>query len=82
MLAALAGNMASVLRVHPHTLSYFNELAGGPDKEGEHLLCSNIDQGRDLLFLKRWLEEHPQAQPRELANHTLSNLHPGVVGID
>ena len=55
--AILLGALAvSTLRVHPHELSYFNEMAGGPSRGGRHLLDSNLDWGQDLLELKRVLE--------------------------
>jgi hypothetical protein len=31
------------LRVYPHGMSYFNEIAGGPDNGHAHLVDSNID---------------------------------------
>lgn len=55
--AILLGALAvSTLRVHPHELSYFNEMAGGPSRGGRHLLDSNLDWGQDLLELKRLLD--------------------------
>jgi hypothetical protein len=50
---------ASVLRVTPHHLSYFNELAGGPTRGMLYLDDSNIDWGQDLPSLRRWLDAHP-----------------------
>lgn len=46
----------SVLRVHPHHLAYFNELAGGPARGVEWLADSNLDWGQDLPALARALE--------------------------
>jgi hypothetical protein len=76
----LIAAIASVLSVHPHYSSYFNEAAGGPDHGQEHLLDSNIDWGQDLLFLKRWLNEHTQEQPLKLAYYNI--IDPRIVGID
>ncbi|MBN1908518.1 MAG: glycosyltransferase family 39 protein [Pirellulales bacterium] len=59
LVVALTWSVGSSLWVYPHSLSYFNELAGGPRRGGEHLLNSNIDWGQDLLYLKRWLDDHP-----------------------
>jgi hypothetical protein len=70
----------SSLAVHPHYLSYFNEAAGGPDNGHKHLLDSNIDWGQDLLFLRDWLERHPEARPLHLAY--FNQIDPGIVGID
>jgi len=65
--AALIWSVGSSLYYYPHSLSYFNELVGGPKGGHYHLGNSNIDWGQDLLYLKRWLDEHPEAQPLHLA---------------
>jgi hypothetical protein len=65
--AALAWSIASSLWVYPHSLSYFNELVGGPTGGPKHLIHSNVDWGQDLLYLARWLDEHPEARPLKLA---------------
>lgn len=57
----------SSLWVYPHSLSYFNELVGGPRNGHYHLLNSNIDWGQDLWYLKQWLKEHPEAKPLYLS---------------
>ncbi len=67
IVAALAWSAASSLWVYPHSLSYFNELVGGPRNGHRHLLDSNIDWGQDLLYLKRWCHAHPEARPLRLA---------------
>jgi hypothetical protein len=54
---------ASSLSVSPHFISYFNELAGGPNNGHRCLLNSNIDWGQDLLYLKQWQEQHQDARP-------------------
>ncbi|MDZ4848533.1 MAG: glycosyltransferase family 39 protein [Pirellulaceae bacterium] len=59
----LAYSIASSLFVYPNSLSYFNELIGGPAHGSEHLIHSNIDWGQDLIYLKRWLDAHPDAEP-------------------
>jgi hypothetical protein len=64
---ALLWSVGSSLWVYPHSLSYFNELVGGPTGGHYHLGNSNIDWGQDLLYLKRWLDEHPEARPLCLA---------------
>lgn len=47
----LAASVASSLQVHPHSLAYFNEAAGGPENGWRHMLGSNFDWGQDLLVL-------------------------------
>jgi len=61
--AALAWSVTSSLWVYPHSLAYFNELVGGPTGGHAHLLSSNIDCGQDLLYLKSWVDDHPESQP-------------------
>jgi hypothetical protein len=79
---ALIWSVGSSLYHYPHSLSYFNELAGGPIRGCEHLLDSNVDWGQDLLLLKKWLKEHPDVQPIGLAySLPASLLDPVDVGI-
>lgn len=47
---------AETLAVHPHELSFFNRLAGGPEKGSLWLNDSNLDWGQDLVRLARELE--------------------------
>lgn len=63
---ALVWAILSSMLVYPHSLSYFNEFAGGPVNGHKHLLNSNIDWGQDLLFLREWIKRHPEAKPLHL----------------
>src|SRR5207253_6666000 len=54
---------AASLAVFPHSLAFFNCLAGGPAAGPRHLLGSNVDWGQDLLLLARWARQHPEARP-------------------
>jgi hypothetical protein len=80
VVVAVGVNVLSTVRIHPHYLSYFNELAGGPENGWRHLLESNIDWGQDLLFLKRWVKEHPEACRLRLAYY--GGIDPHLVGLD
>jgi hypothetical protein len=60
---ALLWSVASSLSVYPHSMSYFNELAGGPRNGHHYLIDTNIDAGQDLWFLKEWYDAHPEARP-------------------
>jgi hypothetical protein len=51
-LAALPGS----LLIHPHYISYFNELVG-PSNGYKYLADSNIDWGQGLLQLKEYLDQ-------------------------
>jgi hypothetical protein len=61
-------------------MSYFNELVGGPENGGKHLLDSNIDWGQNLFQLKEWLDEHPEARPLQLAYY--GSVEPAVLAFD
>ncbi|MGB4873666.1 MAG: hypothetical protein WBP47_26705, partial [Candidatus Promineifilaceae bacterium] len=50
--------LAVTLWIHPHYLSYFNLLAGGPANGGRILVDSNIDWGQDLLRLQQWMADN------------------------
>jgi glutamine amidotransferase-like uncharacterized protein len=58
----LLWSIGSCLSVFPHTMSYFNELVGGPTQGHYYLLDSNIDWGQDTLRLKKWLVKHPETK--------------------
>lgn len=47
------------LRISPHYLAYFNEIAGGPRGGSQYLIDSNLDWGQDDGALVRFMEEHP-----------------------
>ena len=48
----------SVILIYPHFLSYFNEIAGGPNNGYLYTVNSNLDWGQDLKRLKKWIEEN------------------------
>ncbi len=48
--------VASALSVFPHSLSYFNALAGGPRNAWRYFLESNLDWGQDGYALQAWLD--------------------------
>jgi dolichyl-phosphate-mannose-protein mannosyltransferase len=60
---ALTWAVSSSLAVYPHSLSYFNELSGGPRNGSFHLLDGNVDWGQDLLHIRDWIDSHPNAKP-------------------
>jgi hypothetical protein len=63
MAASLAWSIMSSLAVYPLSMSYFNELAGGPAGGHRHLIDASIDWGQDLFRLKEWIDAHPEARP-------------------
>jgi hypothetical protein len=67
VLFLLGWTIVSSLSIYPHSLSYFNELAGGPDNGHRYLLESNIDWGQDLYYFLDWAKRHPESRPLSLA---------------
>lgn len=58
-ISLLLLSLVSGLGVWPHSMSYFNELAGGPLRGHRYLVDSNIDWGQDILYLERWCSRNP-----------------------
>lgn len=81
-IVAVAWASISSLRVYPHSLSYFNEAAGGPQNGHAHLVDSNIDWGQDLFFLRNWLDEHPEARPIKTALYAMQPVQENVLGFE
>jgi hypothetical protein len=57
LAGSLAVLIAGAIWIHPHYLSYFNPLAGGPTNGYRVLTDSNVDWGQDLLRLQAWMQE-------------------------
>ncbi|MEO1998610.1 MAG: glycosyltransferase family 39 protein [Planctomycetaceae bacterium] len=79
MSLSLGACVTSSLAVFPHSLSYFNLLAGGPQNGHAHLIDASIDWGQDLKLLRSWLDRQPQVQPLFLDVYTA--LDPRWLGI-
>ncbi|MCI0576133.1 MAG: phospholipid carrier-dependent glycosyltransferase [Chloroflexi bacterium] len=62
LAVALAGLLLADLFIHPHYLSYFNLLAGGPANGYNVLIDSNVDWGQDLLRLQEWMAANDVTQ--------------------
>lgn len=67
MVFCLGWTVVSSLWIVPHSLSYFNEIAGGPTRGHYHLINSDIDWGQDYLYLRSWVEKNPTARPLYIA---------------
>lgn len=76
----LFSSAVASLVVFPHSLSFFNSLASGPEQGHKHLLESNSACGQDLIFLKGWLDDHPEVDDLYLV--TIGWTHPRVLGIE
>jgi len=63
------------LMIFPHYLTYFNEIAGGPDGGYRYLADSSVDWGQGLKILERYLDEQDIPQVRLAA---FSSLEPAL----
>lgn len=57
---ALVWSVVSTLSVYPHTMTYFNELAGGPRNGHRCLLGTSFSWAQDYFYLKDWVRAHPE----------------------
>jgi hypothetical protein len=79
--AGLAGQALAVAAIHPHELTYFNALAGGPDGGRRILADSNLDWGQGARTLARLQRDRPEL--RDLTVYYFGDTDPahyGVVG--
>jgi hypothetical protein len=60
LLVLALGVLLPTLWLHPHYLSYFNLLAGGPANGASILADSSNDWGQDLLRLQDWMAENEE----------------------
>lgn len=81
MLCCLVATVES-LAIYPHSMSFFNQLAGGASGGSAYLVDANIDWGQDLLFLKKWYDQHPEARPLHLVYFGHLDISPAAAGIE
>jgi len=78
-LGLLAGwYVAGTLVMFPHYLTYFNELAGGPDNGYRYLADSSVDWGQGFKALKCYLDARDGDTVRLAA---FSSLDPALYGL-
>lgn len=70
---------AELVYIYPHHLSYFNLVAGGPERGPYMLVDSNIDWGQDLPALADWQKRHPEVKDLKLVYFGTSL--PGAYGV-
>ncbi len=70
--------LLSTVRMYPHFIPYFNELAGGPDNGIFYLDDSNIEWGQDYYGIKEYLDRHQVAEARLLAFEPIAREHYGI----
>ncbi|MHC4943567.1 MAG: ArnT family glycosyltransferase [Planctomycetota bacterium] len=79
---ALGWYLAASLFIHPHYLSYFNVLIGGPTEGVKYLADSNLDWGQDLKGLKAYMEEEGLERIRILYYGPDGSKEPAYYGIE
>jgi hypothetical protein len=88
MYALLLWLVVGTALVYPYPLTYFNELAGGPEGGYRWLVDSNLDWGQNLWQLRDWIRTEGTAQRPERAERTgrlyyshFSPARPEVYGV-
>jgi 4-amino-4-deoxy-L-arabinose transferase-like glycosyltransferase len=75
----LLGQASAIAGIHPHELTYFNEVAGGPIG-GRHILSdSNLDWGQGLKSLVRLQRKRPEY--RDLTFYYFGDTDPAHYGV-
>jgi glutamine amidotransferase-like uncharacterized protein len=83
ILICLIWSISSSMVVFPHSMSYFNELAGGPLNGHRYMLHSSLSWSQDDFYLKRWLRAHPEVDsPYMLLERSVSLERLGLRGRD
>jgi 4-amino-4-deoxy-L-arabinose transferase-like glycosyltransferase len=78
-VAGLVGQVVAVAAIHPHELSYFNVVAGGPEGGKYVLADSNLDWGQGLRELSRLQETRPELQ--DITLYYFGDLDPSLYGV-
>ena len=69
-----------LLFLHPFHLTFFNEIAGGPQRGYRYLADSNVDWGQGLKAVRNYLEANPQPNVR-LSSFTFF-IRPELYGVE
>jgi hypothetical protein len=56
LAALMIFSVVTFAMVYPHTLTFFNQFAGGPANGFRYLSDSNLDWGQHLKLLKKWMD--------------------------
>jgi hypothetical protein len=67
------------LWIHPHYLTYFNQVVGGASRGYRYASGSNLDWGQDLHGLKRFVEAEGEEKIQLLY---FGSVDPAVYGIN
>jgi 4-amino-4-deoxy-L-arabinose transferase-like glycosyltransferase len=76
----IAGMGLAIASIHPHELSYFNELAGGPLGGRKILSDSNLDWGQGTKSLARL--QRSRSELRDLTLFYFGTADPALYGVE
>ncbi|MDR2704813.1 MAG: glycosyltransferase family 39 protein [Planctomycetaceae bacterium] len=76
----LVWSIGSTMYYFPHEIPYCNELVGGTKNAYKYFAKSDSSWGQDLLFLKKWLDEHPEVLEIHIAH--CGPFDPRLVGLE
>lgn len=79
IVLGVVGHAHALVLFHPHELSYFNELVGGPRGGRMILADSNLDWGQGARALARLQTLHPELQ--DLTTFYFGDTHPAHYGV-
>jgi 4-amino-4-deoxy-L-arabinose transferase-like glycosyltransferase len=80
IVALLIWSIGSALYYFPHEITYSNELFGGSKNIYKYLAKSDSSWGQDLLFLKKWIDKHPEVTGIRIAH--CGPFDPRLVGLE
>jgi hypothetical protein len=79
VLVGIAGYVVAVVEIHPHELTYFNILGGGP-RGGRYILAdSNFDWGQGLKSLACLQQE--QSEFTDMTLYYFGDTDPAYYGV-
>jgi hypothetical protein len=80
LYASLLWHVVGTVRTHPHYLTFFNEIAGGPRGGHRYLVDSNLDWGQSFKALYSYLDrQEPEIGEVRLSYYTYAD--PALYGI-
>ena len=79
LLCGLIVEAATLATIHPHELTFFNLIGGGPIGGRKILADSNLDWGQGLRALARLQREQPDYC--DLTLYYFGDTHPRVYGV-
>lgn len=74
VLIAVGSSVGSSLWNYPHSLAYYNQIAGGTRNGYRYGGDSSYDWGQDLIYLEEWLDQHDAKCTTEIVSFALYDI--------